>query len=418
MNETTRRVYLADPLWQRIQAHDFDEPGAEMPFSVKLSLEQNWSNFFTVRAIEEYRRFIYLCCINTNGASPSKVVDEVWHMHLTYTIDYWQRFCKITLERDVHHYPSAGGDTQKAKFDKLYDDTLELYEAVFGEQPPGDIWPAKSESPLPADLDYENIMAKEGKYTKYLLLLVPILAIGLLFNQVNPYRLTGPHFLFFYLLLAATTLLITYITTREKNVNLKEILAKLTPFTNRFELAYLAGGKDRFVLMCVCDLIQRGCLTHTENGNYILSESYKSAKDNPAVKYILPLERNEVYRLTQIERFLIIPCKRVADKYEPIKNAFETKKELYMLPIFTVLLGLARIFQGGYNDRPVGLLVVEMLFSGLLVALLIGDNNFFNSIRRVLKREEVSGSTVIDDSSLNIVFAGAYGLTGIIPFIL
>ena len=96
-------------LWNKIQQFAFDEPNVEITFSKKLAREQKWSASYTQRVIEEYRRFIFLCCISPNGASPSKAVDEAWHLHLTYTRSYWEAFCKNTLGKDIHHYPSGGG---------------------------------------------------------------------------------------------------------------------------------------------------------------------------------------------------------------------------------------------------------------------------------------------------------------------
>jgi hypothetical protein len=114
-----------------------------------LADQQKWSPAFTARAVEEYRKFIFLCCIAPNGASPSKIVDEVWHLHLTYTQSYWNAFCKNTLGKDIHHYPSAGGEQEDHKHSTWYADTLQLYETVFGTPAPADIWPAPGRQPLP-----------------------------------------------------------------------------------------------------------------------------------------------------------------------------------------------------------------------------------------------------------------------------
>ncbi|ULT23316.1 hypothetical protein KUH03_29530 [Sphingobacterium sp. E70] len=65
------------------------------------------------KAIEEYKKFVYLCCILPDGASPSETVDKVWHMHLMYTQNYWEEFCPEILKRKLHHHPSKGGVTEK-----------------------------------------------------------------------------------------------------------------------------------------------------------------------------------------------------------------------------------------------------------------------------------------------------------------
>src|SRR5579871_4352928 len=133
-------------LWNKIQQFPLDDEMAVVGFSGKLATEQGWTPAFTKRAIEEYRRFLLLCCISANGAAPSKAVDEVWHLHLTYTQSYWNELCPNVLGRDLHHYPSAGGEAEDARHRNWYADTLELYRATFDVAPPADIWPA----PAPA----------------------------------------------------------------------------------------------------------------------------------------------------------------------------------------------------------------------------------------------------------------------------
>src|ERR1700754_4036844 len=128
-------------LWSSIQQFPLDDPDAAITFSRKLAAQENWSPAFTQEAIEEYRKFIFLCCIAPNGASPSKVVDEVWHLHLTYTRSYWIAFCKNTLGKDIHHHPSKGGTGENHKHEQWYTETLQLYESVFGSPPPANTWP-------------------------------------------------------------------------------------------------------------------------------------------------------------------------------------------------------------------------------------------------------------------------------------
>jgi hypothetical protein len=107
-------------LWIKIQNFPLDNIKAAVKFSDKLASKQGWSNPFTKRAIEEYRKFMLLCCISEKGASPSQVVDEVWHLHLTYTQSYWTDFCRDTVGKDIHHHPSAGGDAENHKHEEWY----------------------------------------------------------------------------------------------------------------------------------------------------------------------------------------------------------------------------------------------------------------------------------------------------------
>src|SRR5688572_14852150 len=136
-------------LWSSIQQFPLDDPNAEITFSRKLSAKQDWSPAFTERVVEEYRKFIFLCCISPNGASPSQAVDEAWHLHLTYTKSYWIDLCKNTLNKDIHHQPSRGGDEEDHKHLDWYNETLMLYQSVFESAPPNDIWPPTREHVIP-----------------------------------------------------------------------------------------------------------------------------------------------------------------------------------------------------------------------------------------------------------------------------
>ncbi|WP_294286967.1 hypothetical protein [uncultured Chryseobacterium sp.] len=127
-------------LWNRLQHFTLDHPEAEFPFSKKLAKEEKWTESFTQKAIEEYKKFVYLCCTLPNGASPSEVVDKVWHLHLMYTRNYWEEFCPDILQRKLHHHPSNGGKSETEKHSKWFRETLENYRKVFGELPPEEIW--------------------------------------------------------------------------------------------------------------------------------------------------------------------------------------------------------------------------------------------------------------------------------------
>nr|WP_295865830.1 hypothetical protein [uncultured Chitinophaga sp.] len=145
ITNTTPRIragttFRQDPLWQRIAAFQPDDPTAPLPFSRKLARENGWNERFTSRAITEYRRFVYLCCISPTGASPSYVIDQVWHKHLLYTENYWDEFCEKVLGRKLHHHPSKGGPPEQARHDDWFLQTLRLYRTVFDENPPPDIW--------------------------------------------------------------------------------------------------------------------------------------------------------------------------------------------------------------------------------------------------------------------------------------
>ncbi|MBA4051330.1 MAG: hypothetical protein C0472_05485, partial [Erythrobacter sp.] len=66
---------------------------------------------------------------------------QAWHLHLTYSRDYWQRFCREVLRHDLHHGPTEGGPVERDRFYRQYAMTLAAYETAFGTAPPAEIWP-------------------------------------------------------------------------------------------------------------------------------------------------------------------------------------------------------------------------------------------------------------------------------------
>lgn len=128
-------------LWERIEAFSFDAGPTTYPFWTRLASENGWSTSFTARVITEYRRFVCLAVVAGHQVSPSDQVDQVWHLHLLYTESYWNRLCRDVLGVPLHHHPTTGGTSERAKFDEWYRKTLESYRRVFLEDPPADIWP-------------------------------------------------------------------------------------------------------------------------------------------------------------------------------------------------------------------------------------------------------------------------------------
>ncbi|MEQ5786430.1 hypothetical protein J3454_00835 [Erythrobacter sp. NFXS35] len=128
-------------LWHRIAAHEIGPPGASLTFAARLARENRWSLAHADRVIGEYRRFCYLAVTAGHPVTPSDAVDQAWHLHLTYSRDYWERFCPEVLGVPLHHGPTAGGAAERARYYRQYAETLAAYEAAFREPPPGAIWP-------------------------------------------------------------------------------------------------------------------------------------------------------------------------------------------------------------------------------------------------------------------------------------
>lgn len=130
-------------LWNKIDDFEIDDVESSFSFSDRLARENDWSLEYSLRAIFEYKKFIFLICISNEGLTPSDEIDQVWHLHLLYTQSYWIELCKETLNRQIHHGPTKGIEEQ-SRFKDQYQFTLDFYYEKFNEKPPKDIWP-KSE---------------------------------------------------------------------------------------------------------------------------------------------------------------------------------------------------------------------------------------------------------------------------------
>ncbi|GAA4338966.1 hypothetical protein GCM10023149_49350 [Mucilaginibacter gynuensis] len=95
-------------LWQKIQSFQLDQPDADFSFSARLARENGWTAAYTHRVINEYKKFIFLCCVSEQGVTPSDPVDQAWHLHLTVTRSYWIDLCRDTLGSEIHHNPTKG----------------------------------------------------------------------------------------------------------------------------------------------------------------------------------------------------------------------------------------------------------------------------------------------------------------------
>lgn len=47
-------------LYVQICQFDLDQPSAYLPFSAKLAWEYQWTGIYTYRAIQEYKKFVFL----------------------------------------------------------------------------------------------------------------------------------------------------------------------------------------------------------------------------------------------------------------------------------------------------------------------------------------------------------------------
>src|SRR4051812_12714825 len=97
------------PVWLALETYTIGPNDAALTFAERLARENGWSAAHAERVIGEYKRFCFLAVVAGHTVTPSDAVDQAWHLHLTYSRDYWERFCPSVLGRPLHHEPSGGG---------------------------------------------------------------------------------------------------------------------------------------------------------------------------------------------------------------------------------------------------------------------------------------------------------------------
>lgn len=157
----TPAATLQHPIWVALSQYRIGPEDAALPFEQRLARENGWSAGHAARVVGEYKRFCFLAATAGHMVTPSDSVDQAWHLHLTYSRDYWERFCPEVLGQPLHHEPTAGGADQKQLHFEQYAQTLRSYELAFGQAPPADIWPTAVRS-LVEDSKARRVHPRDG----------------------------------------------------------------------------------------------------------------------------------------------------------------------------------------------------------------------------------------------------------------
>lgn len=128
-------------IWNKIRDFEIDDIDSSFTFTDRLARENNWTLEYALRAVFEYKKFIFLITISELPQTPSDEIDQVWHLHLLYTESYWIAMCKNLIHKNIHHGPTKGSE-ERSLFKDQYLKTLEFYQSIFNEKPPSDIWPS------------------------------------------------------------------------------------------------------------------------------------------------------------------------------------------------------------------------------------------------------------------------------------
>lgn len=364
-------------LWQRIQQHPLTQAERPIDLMRRAEREYGWKPTFARLAIEEYRRFCFLCARFAGQCSPSPVVDAVWHLHLIDTKDYWQRFCPDVLRFELHHAPSNGSLEHRAALAAQYAQTQARYGEYFGP-PARAIWP-------PGCGPAHRLQVQPGTWLQRISL--ALFALGASSSAwssaLNPLDWTGPKFLSLLLLLFPLVAWLSYcMRASARRLDQGATKRQLRPL----ELGLIAGGHERAIDVLISELLA---------GDYL--------RPNPAHPGLLQVARSKpgaelsaeaVQLLGYIPNDSTPSCLRMAmmPRLRQIEATLQRERLLLapeqsanvayrgMWPFFAwQALLLSKLVIGLMRDRPVGFLVFLAVIVGVIMLVLWRNRPYSSS---------------------------------------
>jgi uncharacterized protein (TIGR04222 family) len=368
-------------LWRRLCDYTPGPPSAELQFLDRLRRETGWSAAFASRAIAEYRRFVYLAVSAGHAVTPSDEVDQVWHLHLLYTREYWEHFCPKVLGCALHHGPTKGGVAENARFSNDYALTLKSYVTHFDQQPPADLWPSAQERfrrpQRYVRVDRERFWLVPIPKLKLRLMTAIAMASVMLFTPIahalpaNPLDLTADQFLPLQIGLIIASILGAMWWRRSLRAS---AIGASRQSNSESELAWLAYGDPGCMDACITRLLSDG---HLElDGRLLRSRHWPDASAPEPDRSILLLARtgiaaNELIQRTT--RHLSAMREQLVRRGLALDSAasFRARWLPALLPAATLVFGCAKIIVGMQRDKPVGFLVLLSVVTAVAVLIFL-----------------------------------------------
>ncbi len=366
-------------LWQRISAHSFEDPTLPLDFCARLAREQGWRRDEARAAIEEYRRFCFLAVTCEHAVTPSEAVDEVWHLHLTYTRDYWEHFCVEVLGRPLHHGPTRGLREDVRRHHEDYALTLESYEHGFGA-PPERWWPGTRERFADArrwrrvDTSLHLVLPRPRLDARWLApLIVAVVGAAVaplaLAQSESPLDLTGPRFLLLYLAL----LVVSFVAASVWRTSLRAGEERGGGTPDSLGVAYLLGGAQRALDAAAAEGLAHKHLVWQPDQQALardfgperprpelqpLLDALIGARDGKVSPAVAQAATRDVAHKLRQRGLLLDDAAASRARWLPT-----------LLPVALIVLGAAKVVIGLSRDKPVLFLV--MLIIATVIALIV-----------------------------------------------
>ncbi|MCK7593102.1 TIGR04222 domain-containing membrane protein [Pseudomarimonas salicorniae] len=361
MNEPTASPADCADRVRRILEWAGAEPALQVRFRQQLAKETGWNLATCDRAITEYLRFCAVATRLGGRAVPSRDVDRVWHLHLTWSRDYWLSFCPERLGFSLHHQPSMGRPGEREALRLAYAETLHAYCELFGDPDPV-WWPAwRGAAPTAPRL---RASARWGWA-----LLLPAGLAGAV--ALGPLDWKGPDFLQLYLLLMALCLAGS-LGWRLWHRGTASTATSESIEPSVWQVAYLSAGPRGVVDAAAADLHEQGMLDWNPDTRQLVRRSGELPAD-PLQRALLPHLSGPPRRLTLADKSGAI--RGIRDQL--VRGGWWLAPEhARRIALFSALpwwllsgFGVLKIAIGLERERPVAFLVVLVILS-LVLALI------------------------------------------------
>ncbi|MEM8671232.1 MAG: TIGR04222 domain-containing membrane protein [Planctomycetota bacterium] len=425
----------------KVESFDIDPGAKTLRFVDRLSRENNWTVEFSQRVEREYKRFCILAMIAGHPVTPSEQVDQAWHLHLTYTRSYWNRFCTDTLGGPLHHEPTAGGVAEGEKFRDWYAETLASYERIFDSAPPRDIWPnpedrfAHAGSWKWVNVGRNWVIPKRKVWIAASVVFAILIAINIpgcasslalrpadspvvgLVASVFPFDLDGFDFLIFYAALGFTALTVMSLSRLIKtNQNESATNDSDAVSLNADELAVLAGGGSRLAHVALTRLFSEGRIEGVKRGWWWSRFEAKAGSTAPEGS---ALDR-DFYHAIQTGTSTHQLIKTAQPHYERIDQSLVDQGlrhspgwvfggVTWFAYVIVLGLGLIRLAQGLSKGEEVGFLIV-MIVIFTVAGLLIGRRHRSSTAKGRAYFDQVKSRVESNPSSFNDLDTAAIAL--------
>ncbi|MCA3554192.1 hypothetical protein [Aestuariivirga sp.] len=129
--------FRLDPLWLRLNLMNSEGLQAFAPLMDVMRRQMGQNAEMAQRAIEEYRKFLFLAMRAGHQVIPPGPVNDAWMLHLQNAQNYWEKLGQMIAEPPG---VQGAGVREFASMADAWKATLESYEKIFGMKPPMDIW--------------------------------------------------------------------------------------------------------------------------------------------------------------------------------------------------------------------------------------------------------------------------------------